>query len=317
MNLFSNPLQQALDGAQSILIAGAGGGFDVYSGLPLYLALRNAGKTVHFANYTFAALPENADAQVTPHCVRVHADIGGSETYFPERRLCEWFRVERSEEINIYSFRACGVRPLREAYDALRRLLMLDAIILVDGGSDSLLRGDECDLATPVEDMTSLVAVHGLDVPCKMLMCLGFGVDYFHGVCHANCFEAIAALTQRRAFHGVMSLLPQMPEAQALLSAVDFANQRTLRRESIVCSSIASAVEGRFGNYHRNARTNGTKLWINPLMNMYWAFQLDAVVERCLYASDLEKTQTQSDVIERIHAFRRNTTARSWEEIPL
>jgi hypothetical protein len=34
-----------LKGARSVLIAGAGGGFDVFSGLPLYFLLRELGKT--------------------------------------------------------------------------------------------------------------------------------------------------------------------------------------------------------------------------------------------------------------------------------
>ncbi len=319
-DLLSNPLHQALDDAQSILVSGAGGGFDIYSGLPLYLALRKIGKTVHLANYSFAHLPETPEAQITPDCVRVHADIGGSDTfYFPERRPMRMVSGRtsfgRGGRLRLPPLH--GVRPLREAYEKLRGLLKLDAIVLVDGGSDSLLRGDESELGTPVEDMTSLAAVHGLDIPCKLLTCLGFGVDYFHGVCHANCLEAIAALTRRHAFLGVTCLLPQMPEAEALLSAVDYANERTPRRASIVSNSIASAVEGRFGDHHRSARTRGTKLWINPLMNIYWTFELRAVMERCLYASDLENTFTQGDVIERIRTFRARVETRLWDDIPL
>lgn len=42
--------------ARRVLIAGAGGGFDVYAGLPLALALRSMGKEVHLANLSFADL---------------------------------------------------------------------------------------------------------------------------------------------------------------------------------------------------------------------------------------------------------------------
>src|SRR5581483_6595179 len=41
------PLFAALEGARSVLIAGAGGGFDVYAGLPLAVALLDAGRRVH------------------------------------------------------------------------------------------------------------------------------------------------------------------------------------------------------------------------------------------------------------------------------
>lgn len=39
-----------------IVVAGAGGGSDVYAGLPLALALRAAGKDVRLANLTFVGL---------------------------------------------------------------------------------------------------------------------------------------------------------------------------------------------------------------------------------------------------------------------
>ncbi len=46
----------ALKDSERILVAGAGGGFDVYAGLPLAFALMDLGKTVHLANLSFSAL---------------------------------------------------------------------------------------------------------------------------------------------------------------------------------------------------------------------------------------------------------------------
>src|SRR6185437_7492889 len=40
------PFFQEIESAQSILLAGAGGGFDIFSGLPLYFGLRAMGKQV-------------------------------------------------------------------------------------------------------------------------------------------------------------------------------------------------------------------------------------------------------------------------------
>ncbi|MGC5331845.1 hypothetical protein [Micromonospora sp. DT62] len=40
------PLFAALEPARTVLIAGAGGGFDVYAAIPLAVALRDAGRTV-------------------------------------------------------------------------------------------------------------------------------------------------------------------------------------------------------------------------------------------------------------------------------
>jgi hypothetical protein len=38
------PFFAELKNARNILLAGAGGGFDIFSGLPLYFGLKNAGK---------------------------------------------------------------------------------------------------------------------------------------------------------------------------------------------------------------------------------------------------------------------------------
>jgi hypothetical protein len=42
--------------------------------------------------------------------------------------------------------------------------LVIDALVLVDGGTDILVRDDETGLATPVEDITSLAAAARCDI---------------------------------------------------------------------------------------------------------------------------------------------------------
>jgi hypothetical protein len=56
MNTFTIPFWEEIRDAKTVLLAGAGGGFDIFSGLPLYFALRDVGKTVHLANLSFSAL---------------------------------------------------------------------------------------------------------------------------------------------------------------------------------------------------------------------------------------------------------------------
>jgi hypothetical protein len=57
-------------------------------------------------------------------------------------------------------------------------------VVLVDGGTDILLRGDENALGMPVEDITSLAAVAALSLPIKLVTSLGFGIDTNDGVNH-------------------------------------------------------------------------------------------------------------------------------------
>lgn len=317
MQLGSWPLFDALEEAQSVLIAGAGGGFDVYAGIPLFLALKKSGKDVHLASLSFASLPEDDSLRVSPQCVRITADTPYSQTYFPEHQLAAWFRARHQLEVPVYCFPQTGVVPLVAAYGRLHELLALDAVVLVDGGTDSLMRGDEVGLGTPAEDVASMAAVTKSGIRHQYLACIGFGVDTYHGVCHSQFLEAVAAITRSGGFLGVSAVLAEMPEGKAFLDAVDFANERTPGRQSIVANSIAASIEGQFGDHHRIERTRSSRLWINPLMPIYWAFTLRAVVERNLYIDTLYETESMAEVSFRISAFRGQCGKRSWDEMPL
>jgi hypothetical protein len=308
-------LPAALEHSQRILVAGAGGGFDVYAGLPIYERLRSLGKQVFLANLSFTDLGNTNARQVTRALYSVDSETSGGDDYFPERALAR-FLSRRGHSASVYTFEKLGVAPVREGYAHLVRSLDLDAIVLVDGGTDILLRGDEASLGTPEEDMTSLAAVAGLDVPTRVVTCVGFGVDTFHGVCHANWLENVAALTVEGAFLGATALLEQMPEVRLYLEAVNDADAATPRRPSIVNGSIASAIEGRFGDYHRGTRTRGSKLFISPLMSLLWAFDLPAVARRNLYLDRLAATESIWDVQLAIENFHAATQTRPRELIP-
>ncbi len=316
MHLGEVPLLTKLAGAKRVLLAGAGGGFDFMCGIPLRESLRARGKEVFLANLSFTYLGGTNATYLTPALAVVDATTEGEPKYFPERYACEWLE-SRGERGEILCFDKVGVAPLRAAYRAILERHDIDAIVLIDGGTDILMRGDEAGLGTPAEDMTSLAAVNALDVPHKYVACLGFGIDAFHGVCHAHFLEAAARLTRIGGFLGAWSLLPEMPESRAYLEAVEYVHGRMAERGSIVNASIASALEGHFGNHHRLARTRNSELFINPLMAMYWGFDLGAVARESLYLADLERTQTIWDVQAIIEAFRRGVKTRPRVTIPV
>ncbi|WP_394843206.1 DUF1152 domain-containing protein [Pendulispora brunnea] len=316
MNLLELPFLTRLRRAQRILISGAGGGFDVFAGLPLYFALRNLEKEVVLSNLSFTYLGGTNAEFLTPALAKVTALTQGETHYFPERYLCQWF-ASRGEAPSMYCFEKVGVAPLREAYAHIVAKHAIDAIVLVDGGTDILMRGDEAGLGTPEEDMTSLAAVAGLQVPHRIVTCLGFGIDAFHGVCHAQFLENVAALDTVGGYLGAHTLLLGMPEAQLFRDALDFVHARMPERPSIVNTSILSALEGHFGDHHRTRRTRTSKLFINPLMALYWHFDLQAVAERSLYLPSLEGTQTVFEVSAFIEAFRRGVVLRPRSNIPV
>lgn len=307
-------LPSVLEKSHRVLVAGAGGGFDVYAGLPIYERF-SLGKKVFLANLSFVCLGNTSKQALTQALYAVEPTTTGQDLYFPERTLAQ-FLSRRGESVTVYAFEKLGVAPIREGYAHLVHFLGLDAIVLVDGGTDILLRGDEAGLGTPAEDMASLAAVAATNVPTRIVACIGFGVDAYHGVCHANWLENVAGLAAEGAFLGAAALLERMPEVRLYLDAVSAADISTSRQPSIVNGSIASAIEGRFGDYHRNQRTQSSKLFINPLMSLLWAFDLAAVARRKLYLDRLADTETNWGVHLAIANFCETVRRRPWETIP-
>jgi hypothetical protein len=301
--MLTSPFLQQLESARNVLIAGVGGGFDIFSGLPLYFGLQGDGKQVHLANLSFSHLPAEPEARLAPAVLTVTATTPRVTDYFPEKHLCQWFRGQ-GQDIAIYCFERTGVQPLLEAYRALVAHLGVDTVILVDGGTDSLMRGDEHGLGTPQEDIASITAVHELDVARKLLVCLGFGIDHYHGVCHAHFLEAVAELTRRGGYLGTVSLVADMAEVRRYREATETVFALMPHHVSIVSSSILSALAGLYGDYHATARTEGSQLWINPLMPIYWCFRLGPVAERILYRDAMLETRSYMDINDTINEFR-------------
>lgn len=126
------------------------------------------------------------------------------QTYFPERTLAQWLELHHYPS-TVHAFARVGVQPLRAAYRALIERYDIDAVVLVDGGTDILMRGDESGLGTPEEDLTSVAALAGIDVPERLIVSIGFGIDAHHGVSHGLVLENIAALERDGAFLGAPS----------------------------------------------------------------------------------------------------------------
>ncbi|MFB7943372.1 DUF1152 domain-containing protein [Kitasatospora phosalacinea] len=304
-SLLQPPLLTRLLAAERILIAGAGGGFDVYAGLPIGLALRAAGREVHFANSSFSSLHGlGMDVWEAPELARITPDTRSADRYFPERSLARWLRAHQLPD-TVWAFPPTGVQTLRAAYRALVGLLGVDAILLVDGGTDILMRGDEAGLGTPEEDMASLAAVAGLkEVPQRLVACLGFGIDAYHGVSHGLVLENLAGLQREGGYLGAFSVPPDSPEAALYLDAVAHARDEYPEHPSIVQGSVAAALRGEFGDVRFTERTGDSTLFINPLMTLYFGVTVEALAARHLYLDRLENTVLIGQVASAISRFQ-------------
>ena len=311
------PILNKLKSCKNLLIAGMGGGFDIFCGLPIYFELKKHGINVHLANFSFSDI-ENVDygIRLSKTLVGVTPNLERMYPYFPEFHLVNWFKQRRNEEVTIWSFHKTGAAPLTENYKILAEHLSLDGILLVDGGVDSLVRGDEAELGTAVEDLTSLYAVNQLsNISTRLIACIGFGAE--RDLTHAHVFENIALLTKAGGFLGSCSLTPQMDAYQAYDEAVTHVQSNEFQDPSVINSSIVSAVRGNYGDYHLTEKTKRSRLWISPLMPLYWFFDFDTVVKQNMLLPEIEGARLFRDALYKVIAKAERIPRRKDTRIPL
>jgi hypothetical protein len=298
-------------------MAGMGGGFDVFCGLPIFLELEQLGYNVHLASLSFSDIAGlNDGEQLTDTLVGVTGDIEGIFDYFPEYYLAQWFYDERNEEVTIWCFEKTGARPLIKNYQTLVKHLGIDAIILVDGGVDSLMQGNEPEPGTLFEDSLSLLAVNELKtVRNRFTVCLGLGAEAEVG--YAHLFENIATLTKMGAFRGSCALTREMQCYKHYEEAVMYVFDQQPAYSSVINASVISAVRGEYGNYHLTKRTQGNRLYISPLMSIYWFFDLPRVAQQNLLLPHLRLTHDVEEAWKIMQDARSKLTSRLAAEYPL
>ena len=297
-----------------MLIAGAGGGYDVLGAVPLLAELCQKGKTVHLASLSFAALPDLPGAVPVAESLglyQITPEVATESVYCPEAWLAQWLADNELSTPEVWCFRKTGVQPLRNNYEYLVDRLEIQTIILVDGGIDGVLRGDETSLGTPGEDLASLAAIHGLEGVTAFMASVGFGAELRDGIQHAQALRAIARLSAAGGYIGCASLSPHTKAGRAYLSAHDFiTGQQTGVRGSHIHSVVRKAMEGEFG-------FEGSQTWISPVSSIYWYFSLPVVAQSHLFLDAIENTSSQWEVNSIIEGIRKTMDICNQEHIPL
>ncbi len=301
---------------RSVLIAGAGGGYDVAGAIPLALALRERGLQVHFGSLSFSSLRHRmglSPVAESPHLFEVTADHARSDVYCPEAWLSAWLARHQGWRAPVWCFEQCGVKPLRAAYQALVSRLQLDGVVLMDGGIDLILRGDETSIGTPAEDLASLSAVAGVDVEVKIVACVGFGAEIRNRICHAQVFERIAELSALGGYLGCSDLAGAPPHSRQYVECMAFVfdNQSAVKR-SHVHAVVLRALAGEFGS-----NRGESDVWISPLLSIYWYFDLSTVADSHLFVAELEWTERLLEIVRYVEGLRRQLTVREPSRVPI
>lgn len=313
---------------ETVMLCGCGGGFDFVHSLMLYPYLREAGKNIVIGSYSFGD-PDNigGNAPIVYQngeaiAKQVSAQSHPPRTYCPEVHVSSFLdkRYPQDAPHTIYAYyaRAFTVKTLTAFYRQLIDEHSVDAIVLFDGGSDSLMKGDEDGLGDPVEDAVSVATVACLDVTLKRLICVGLGADRFNNVSDAATLRAIAELTLSGAFKGSISLEKDHTGFQFYRDCIDHIYQKQDFR-SIIAGLIISAVYGFHGGYVPpllDDRVEPGEAYIWPLMAVLWGFDVDAVAQRSLIVDWLQDCETQLECLTTIYQRRSELYIRDIENLP-
>jgi hypothetical protein len=302
---------------KTVLLCGCGGGFDFVHSLTLYPELLRLGKTVVLGSYSFGdpnKITGAADVfnEAGVIAKRATATCTPARHYGPEVHVCSFLDLRypllAPHFVYAYYARSFTVPLLTRLYQQFIESHSIDAIVLVDGGSDSIMAGDEEGLGDPIEDAVSVTTVALLGgLKARVLISIGLGTDRFNQVSDASSLRAIAELTRMGGFLGAVSLEPTGEGSCLYRDCLEHIYQRQGFR-SVLAGTIASAVEGCFGCDEvppvLQPRVRPGQLFLWPLMAVLWGFDIETVARRSLIAKWIRECQTVPDCYTALHTGR-------------
>lgn len=320
---------------KTVFITGCGGGFDFVHSMTVIPILRQHGKQVVIGSNSFG-LPHiieggqlywESSTRSQPRCAvyRVDGSCKGPEYYAPEVGLCNCLDALYPDTaphwVYAYYARSMTVPDMKELYECIVEDHEVDAVLAIDGGSDSLMKGDEKGLGDPVEDATTLSSIALIDKPrvlSKTLVCIGVGCDRFNGVSDSSTLRAIAELTRTGAFLGCAALSPPVV---SLYERVIKHQERIASFNSVIANAIVAAGQGAFGSQHvpesLRERVMPGQLYLWPFMAMHFGFDIQGVVDRSLMCPLLEPARTVEEQHMALRIFRQRMQNSLVEEEPL
>jgi hypothetical protein len=308
---------------RTIMLCGCGGGFDFVHSMILYPELKRLGKSIVIGSYSFGHPHEiEGDAEIIFRedmvlVKRVKAtSISTYPYYAPEINVCSFLDRHYPDEaphfIYAYHARDFSVPLLSKLYQLLIQMHSVDAIILIDGGSDSLMVGDEDGVGDPVEDAVSVTTVASFDcLKAKILINAGFGTDRYNHVSDASSLRAIAELTAMGGYLGAIALELSNPGFQFYRDCIKHIYEGHGRDgfRSVISGAIISATEGWFG-WDKippllENRVKQHMLFVWPLMAVLWAFDIDIVAKRSLISNWIRDKKTPEECVAAVQAGRK------------
>jgi len=292
----------ALQKSKNILIMGMGGD-GLLAGLPIYLTLEKMGMKVNLANYTHANWDTiNQYVEVIPMasgCLGVTGNILKSSDNLPEAYLASWFKEVKEQDVPVWTLkRDQSVKEYSKSLSMLVGHLEIDAILLVDAGVDSIMTGDEEGSGKMMEDTLTLAAIKNVDIPIKILSCIGFGAEVEENLSHYLALENMAKITKQGGFYGSCSVVDFMDCFNQYKKACEHVWNQLGHSNSHVQQRVINSAEGEFGDSHMFPMEKNVDIFISPLTSVYWFYNAEAAIFNNIIIPQIEEKETFYDAVQ-------------------
>lgn len=224
------------------LIVGMGGGYDIYSCLPWYLNLSDEEKNLcTLANYSFTDDLYRYEKYDNEWIVEINEKIKRTtknKDYFPEHCLAI------SLQKPIYAIRLIPNPILETEIEKFIVKHDIRQIILVDGGVDAMIYGDEKEVGSPLEDTQMIISTTNLskkhNIPCKL-------------ICNALYVDDVSPETFLQHWNDITKLSFECQKMELVADKHYVTYKKIVSDASpstIIHESILAAIEGHRGKYN-------------------------------------------------------------------
>jgi hypothetical protein len=270
--------------SKNLLIVGAGGGYDVFGGLLFE----------HMADHV------------------VYATMG-SVKGITVRKSEEQDSPEYALPRTVYTLGREGCNSVKHGLEEIIKIHNIDTILAVDGGIDSIMRGDEAQAGTILEDFITLGAINQIQNVNKLLVCIGFGTEIEEGLNHDLALENMSEIAKNGGFLGAYAIVPNST-GYAEYKSILLKTWET-KRVSHIHGRIIPAIEGEIESPYKIdanlvAKSFESTKPLSLLSTIAWWFDLDTVVSLKPVMKILVNSNTFTDAFSFLRAYTQQAKLR-------
>lgn len=292
---FSHPFEERVQGAQNVLLAGVGGGFDLLACLPLYYKLVAEGKTVTLVNFSNLDLEELHAATEPQEILQDRLFMIGSKMnnwlqHYPSGMVSLWFEQTYQEQVPVYLIMRQGIPQVQECYQKIVTKHHIDTILFCGFGMNSIMMGDEEMCGNMLHSTINEMAIKHLEVPNKLLVTFGLETTHKARVSYNSVMDNISLHMQWKNYLGVSFMFPEDHSFLYMKNCYDFIASKQHHERSNLIELLLLGVHGKVGLVKQDK--------ITCLMSHVHAFDLQGVANANKLGILLEHLDTYDDVVQ-------------------